>query len=72
METPLRILYLEDDPKDAELVQEMLETEFTIGHVKRVENESDFQFFAGHLFGKLNRLNLEVFGDGTQFEELRG
>jgi len=43
METPLRILYLEDDPKDAELVQEMLETEFTIGHVKRVENQSDFR-----------------------------
>jgi len=43
METPLRILHLEDDPKDAELVQEMLETEFAIGHVKRVENQSDFR-----------------------------
>jgi signal transduction histidine kinase len=38
----LRILYLEDDPKDAELVQVMLETEGLACHVTRVETQVDF------------------------------
>ena len=41
MKSPLRILYLEDDPRDAELVQEMLASD-GIGHVTRVETEADF------------------------------
>jgi signal transduction histidine kinase/FixJ family two-component response regulator len=38
----LRILYLEDDPKDAELVQVMLETEGFDCDVTRVETQVDF------------------------------
>src|ERR1700738_2865822 len=42
MRPPLRILYLEDDPKDAELVQETLETAGIICKVTRVETQADF------------------------------
>jgi Nif-specific regulatory protein len=42
MKSPLRILHLEDDPKDADLIQEMLETEGIICHVTRVETQADF------------------------------
>src|SRR6202163_2532322 len=42
MELPLRVLHLEDDPRDAELVQETLETGGIVCHVKRVEAETDF------------------------------
>jgi CheY-like chemotaxis protein len=42
MESPLRILHLEDDPKDAELIQAMVETEGIICHVTRVETQADF------------------------------
>jgi signal transduction histidine kinase/FixJ family two-component response regulator len=38
----LCILYLEDDPRDAELVQVMLETEGFACHVTRVETRVDF------------------------------
>jgi signal transduction histidine kinase/FixJ family two-component response regulator len=38
----LRILHLEDDPKDAELVQSMLEIEGFACHVTRVETQVDF------------------------------
>jgi PAS domain S-box-containing protein len=40
--SPLRILYLEDDPRDAELVQAMLETEGFACHVTRVQTQADF------------------------------
>jgi signal transduction histidine kinase len=39
----LRILYLEDDPRDAELVQTMLETEGFACQVTRVETQVDFR-----------------------------
>lgn len=42
MNCSLRILYLEDDPKDAELVQAMLETEGISCHITRVETQVDF------------------------------
>ena len=42
MNSPLRILYLEDDPKDAELVQAMLEAEGVDCLVTRVETRADF------------------------------
>ena len=42
MKTPLRILQLEDDPNDAELIKVMLETEDIICHITRVENRADF------------------------------
>lgn len=42
MTSPLRILYLEDDPKDAELVQATLEAEGVASHVTRAEGEPDF------------------------------
>src|SRR5882724_11244712 len=42
MGSPLRIVHLEDDPKDAELIQAMLETEGIICHVIRVESQADF------------------------------
>jgi signal transduction histidine kinase/DNA-binding response OmpR family regulator len=42
MTTPLRILYLEDDPRDAELVQEALETTGIVCEVTRVETQADF------------------------------
>jgi signal transduction histidine kinase/DNA-binding response OmpR family regulator len=42
MTTPLRILYLEDDPRDAELVQEALEGAGIVCEVTRVETGTDF------------------------------
>jgi PAS domain S-box-containing protein len=39
---PIRILYLEEDPKDAELVQAALEGEGVAYHVTRVEAEPEF------------------------------
>ena len=42
MTPPLRILYLEDDPKDAELVQHALETEGIVCQITRVETQADF------------------------------
>src|SRR6202045_2836928 len=42
MKSQLRILYLEDDPKDAELVQETLASDGIMCHVTRVESEADF------------------------------
>jgi PAS domain S-box-containing protein len=42
MKSPLRILYLEDDPRDAELVQETLEMEGFSCHITCVESEADF------------------------------
>src|SRR5215510_15702538 len=42
MESPLRILHLEDDAKDAELVQAMLEAEGIVSHVTRVDAQADF------------------------------
>ena len=42
MQSQLRILYLEDDPGDAELVQETLEVDGIACHIARVETEADF------------------------------
>ncbi len=47
MQSLLRILHLEDDPleddpRDAELLQAMLETEGLLCHVIRVETQADF------------------------------
>jgi CheY-like chemotaxis protein len=42
MQSPLRILHLEDDPRDAELLQAMLETEGILCHVICVETQADF------------------------------
>ena len=42
MNSPLRVLYLEDDPTDAELVQETLAIEGIQCQVTRVETEADF------------------------------
>jgi PAS domain S-box-containing protein len=42
MKSPLRILHLEDNPNDAELIQAVLETEGIISHVTRVETQADF------------------------------
>jgi PAS domain S-box-containing protein len=42
MKSPLRILQLEDDPKDAELVQEKLELDGKACEFTRVETEPDF------------------------------
>ncbi len=42
MKSLFRILHLEDDPKDAELVQAMLETEGVACRVTRVETQVDF------------------------------
>jgi len=42
MEPPLRILSLEDDPNDTELIQAMLEAEDIACQVKRVETEAAF------------------------------
>jgi len=42
MKAPLRILHLEDDPKDAELIQATLETEGLVSEVTRVETQDDF------------------------------
>ena len=42
MKPPLRILHLEDNPTDAELIQAMLETEGIICDVTRVDTQADF------------------------------
>jgi PAS domain S-box-containing protein len=42
MKSPLRILYLEDDPGDVELIQETLATDGIRCHVTRVETEASF------------------------------
>ena len=42
MNSPLRILYLEDDPGDAELVRETLAVEDIPCQLTRVETEADF------------------------------
>src|ERR1700744_3943334 len=42
MRLPLRILSLQDDPKDAELVQETLESDDITCEITRVETEADF------------------------------
>src|SRR5579863_2951461 len=42
MNSPLRILYLEDDPRDAELIQETLEGDAIACEVARVETEAEF------------------------------
>src|ERR1700731_3307072 len=42
MKSPLRILQLEDDPRDAELVQEQLVSDGIACEVTRVETEADF------------------------------
>src|SRR6202171_3142090 len=42
MTPPLRILYLEDDPRDADLVQEALETAGIICQITRVETQANF------------------------------
>jgi signal transduction histidine kinase/DNA-binding response OmpR family regulator len=42
MKSQLHILYLEDDPRDAELVQETLASNGIRAHVTRVETEADF------------------------------
>src|SRR5215471_12785382 len=42
MPSSLRILHLEDDPRDAELLQAMLETEGMLCHVICVETQADF------------------------------
>lgn len=42
MERPLHILHLEDDPRDAELIQAMLESDGIVCDVTRVETEADF------------------------------
>src|ERR1700730_16221044 len=40
MRNPLRILSIEDDPKDTELIQHLLETEGVACEVKRVDTEA--------------------------------
>jgi PAS domain S-box-containing protein len=42
MPPPLRVLHLEDDPTDAELIQETLDADGISAEVTRVETESDF------------------------------
>src|SRR3989454_1734116 len=42
MKPPLRILHLEDNPADAELIQAILETEGIICDVTRVDTQADF------------------------------
>src|SRR6202163_520414 len=42
MKSPVRILYREDDPRDAELVQETLASDGIMCHVTRGESEADF------------------------------
>src|ERR1700719_2138924 len=42
MRSPLRILHLEDDRRDAELVQETLESDGIVCQVTRVEAEAEF------------------------------
>jgi signal transduction histidine kinase/CheY-like chemotaxis protein len=40
MRQPLRILSIEDDPKDTELIQDLLETEGIVCEIKRVDTEA--------------------------------
>src|ERR1700693_1340332 len=42
MKSPLHILYLEDDPRDAELVQQMLAMNDIASFMTRIETEADF------------------------------
>ena len=42
MKSPLHILHLEDNPGDAELIQDIFETEGIVSHVTRVETQADF------------------------------
>jgi PAS domain S-box-containing protein len=42
MPQPLRILSIEDEPKDAELIKDLLETEGIVCDITRVENQADF------------------------------
>jgi signal transduction histidine kinase/PAS domain-containing protein len=42
MPQALRILSIEDDPKDADLIKDLLETEGIVCDITRVENEADF------------------------------
>jgi C4-dicarboxylate-specific signal transduction histidine kinase len=42
MQCPLRILHLEDDAKDAELLQALLESEGIVCQVTRVDSQADF------------------------------
>jgi C4-dicarboxylate-specific signal transduction histidine kinase len=42
MQAPLRILHLEDDPKDAELIHATLEAEGIVSDLTRVETQTDF------------------------------
>src|ERR1700719_2841639 len=47
MKFPLRILHLEDEPRDAELVRETLASAGISCHVTRVETEPDFRASLG-------------------------
>ena len=42
MKTPLRILLLEDDAHDAELVQELLEADYFVCEVTRTQTRAEF------------------------------
>jgi phosphoserine phosphatase RsbU/P len=42
MKLPLRVLHLEDDIRDTELVQDTLEADGITSQVRRVETETDF------------------------------
>src|SRR6202166_1378440 len=43
MRDPLRILSIEDDPKDTELIQDLLETEGIVCEVRRVDTEASLR-----------------------------
>src|SRR5260221_10382012 len=43
MRNPLRILSIEDDPKDSKLIQDLLETEDTVCEVTRVDTQAALQ-----------------------------
>lgn len=42
MKAPLHVLHLEDDPRDTELIRDILEAEGIVSHVTRVETQTDF------------------------------
>jgi PAS domain S-box-containing protein len=42
VKTPLRILLLEDDPQDAKLIQDLLETDHFVCEITRVETRAEF------------------------------
>src|ERR1700676_4971607 len=42
MRDPLRILSIEDNPNDTELIKDLLETEGILCDITRVENQADF------------------------------